>query len=260
MIIFSISFIPEYGIKDGLFKSIFTSISAFCNSGFDIVGIQNHSIFQTLPLINIPIMILAILGGIGFIVFDDIYSKIKRGVERKHSISKIVSTFAIHTKLVIILTVILLVVGFGFVLLTEYTNQDTIGNMELQDKIMTSAFYSATTRSVGYSTLDIAMFTHVCKIGIILLMLIGGAPGGSAGGIKVTTIALIFLSIIAFIKGKKRVVIFSREISMQTVLKAYIVLMLYVIVIIVSVTMLTVTDNNEVLDLTLESVSAIGNV
>lgn len=260
MIIFAISFIPEYGIKDGLFKSIFISVSAFCNSGFDIVGLEGHNVFQTLPLVNIPIMLFAILGGIGFIVFDDIYTKIRFGLKNKYSISKIASTFAIHTKLVIILTIILLVVGFGFVLCAEYANKDTIGNMDIQDKIMTSAFYSSTARSVGFATVDVALFTDVCKIGIILLMLIGGAPGGSAGGIKVTTLGVIILSIIAFLKGKKRVVIFSREISMQTVLKAYIILMLYVIVIITSVALLTITDNNNVLDLTLESVSAIGNV
>lgn len=260
MLIFSISFIPEYGIKEGLFKSIFTSVSAFCNCGFDVVGLEYHSVFQTLPLINIPIMLLAILGGIGFIVFDDIYTKIKFGLDKKYSISKIISTFAIHTKLVIILTVILFIIGFAFVLCSEYTNKDTIGNMDMQDKIMTSAFYSVTTRSVGFTTIDVAMFTDICKIGIILLMLVGGAPGGSAGGIKVTTLGIIILSIIAFLKGKKRVAIFSREVSMQTVLKSYIVLMLYIVVIIISVATLTVTDNNNVLDLTLECVSAIGNV
>lgn len=260
MIIFSISFIPEFGVKQGLFNSLFTAISAFCNAGFDIVGFENYTVFQTLPSVNITIMLLAIFGGIGFIVFDDVYTKIKIGIKNKYSFTKIISTFAIHTKIVFIVTVVLIVLGCGYILLTEYNNVNTIADMELQDKMLMSSFYSITSRSVGFSTFNVTLFTDACKIGIILLMLIGGAPGGTAGGIKVTTIAVIFLAIISFIQGKKHVKIFSREISMQTVLKAFVILILYIVVVTASVTALTITDNNNVLDLTLESVSAIGNV
>lgn len=256
MIIFSILFIPEYGISEGLFKSLFTSVSSFCNAGFDVVGMENR--FDLILII--PTIILSILGGIGFIVFDDVYSKVKVGLKRKYSMSKIISTLAIHTKVVIIATTVIFFIGWGYILLAEYNNENTVGNMEVKDKVAISAFYSATTRAVGVSPIDIAQFTDGCKIGLMMLMLIGGAPGGTAGGIKVTTIALIFLSIIAFLKGKKRVVLFSREISIQTVLKAYIIVMLYISIIVISTIGLTITEqNNDTFALIMESVGAASN-
>ncbi len=260
MAIFSIYFMPEFGIGQGLFKSLFTSVSAFCNAGFDIVGIGNYVEFKSSISINVTIMALAILGGIGFIVFDDICTKIKEGRNNKYFFRKICSTFAIHSKLVLIMIVILIVIGFAYFYITEFNNNESIGTMTTQDKILTSAFYSVVPRSAGFSTIDVSLFTDACKIGIIVLMLIGGAPGGTAGGIKVTTLAIIFIAILGFLQGKKHTKIFSREISIQTVIKSFAILTLYLIVIVISITALTISDDNNVLDLGFEVVSAIGNV
>ncbi len=244
----SFKFIPEYGRLKGIWYSIFHSISAFCNAGFDIVGASSLAPYRLNLHVNITIMLLIILGGIGFSVISDVFS-FKRS---KHTL---------HTRFVLLLTMILIVSGFVLYFALEYTNPNTIGNLPLLDKVKVALFESVTTRTAGFSTIDQANLRPPSKIITNLLMFIGGSPGGTAGGVKTTTIGIILLSVIAIIKGSKDINIFRYRISKGLVSKAVTVLFIGITVVIVGIILLSITEvGKDLTDLVFEVFSAFATV
>ncbi|MGO1713423.1 MAG: TrkH family potassium uptake protein, partial [Senegalia sp. (in: firmicutes)] len=180
-ILLSFKFIPEYGIGKGLWYSVFHAISAYCNAGFDIIGNSLES-FVTSPIINGTISLLVILGGIGYSVYLDISNTRKF---RK---------LTLHTKVVLVMTFALLLVGFLIFLVVEYNNPQTIGNLSFGSKVMTSFFQSVLPRTAGFNSVSMAGVTNATAFMIIILMFIGGSPGSTAGGIKTTTIGVVILA------------------------------------------------------------------
>lgn len=214
---YAVQFVPEYGLLRGIGYSIFHSVSAFCNAGIDILGSDSLAKYICNPLINITTMLLIILSGIGFSVWYDVLGNIKK-IRKKEIPGKWWFTrLRLHSKLAIVTTLILLAVGTLLTFLLEYHNPDTIGHLSFGEKWMASAFQSVTTRTAGYSTFSQAGMHEETRFLNILLMFIGGSPGGTAGGVKTTTIAMLMLTCIAFVRGGQDTECFGRRISAQNV-------------------------------------------
>ena len=249
-------YVPEYGFKLGLFKSLFQSISAFCNAGFDLLGSNSLIPYATNKVINITCMTLTILGGLGFLVWDDIGNTFVECVKKKRNIFTAFSKFKLHTKLVLILQLILIVIGTIGFMCFEASNPLTIANYSFGDKLLVSTFQSVSTRTAGFMTVDLSNINPITKIIMIILMFIGGAPGSVAGGIKTTTFLVLILGIIANVKSKKNICIFKRTISEGTFAKAVTVITISLFVVIIANMILITNSNIDSLDLLFETTSA----
>ena len=179
-LLYMIVFVPEYGLR-GVWISIFTSISAFCNAGIDIIAENSLCNYATNPLINAVTSLLIILGGIGYIVWWDMMGLGKRTAAKKH---RRFQSLSLHSKIAIVTTLILILGGGILIFLFEYDNPLTIGNLSVFDKIQVSLFQSVTTRTAGFATVPQQDLTNASSILCLLLMFIGGSPVGTAGGIK----------------------------------------------------------------------------
>ncbi|MCT4585207.1 MAG: TrkH family potassium uptake protein [Peptostreptococcaceae bacterium] len=242
-------FIPEHGLIKGSWYGIFHSISAFCNAGFDIVG-NGRSLTPYVDniIINIVIMSLIILGGIGFTVILDFLNK------------KSFKKLFLHSKIVIIMTSFLILSSFFLFFILEYNNPKTIGEFSLFNKLLASLFQAVTPRTAGFNTLDLASLTDGSKFLTIILMFIGGSPASTAGGIKTSTLAVLILTIFALIKGREDVSVFKRRISYKVVNKALAVVGIGLSIVIIVTMVLLISDNFTFLDIFFESVSAFGTV
>lgn len=193
-------FVKEMGAK-GIYVALFTSISAFCNAGFDVVGPVSLESYATNPWVCLPICLLVIIGGIGFVVIADIAQKRKP------------SRFSIHTKAVLVVTASLLLSGTVLFMIAEYDNTATMGNMNFGEKLMAAFFQSVTSRTAGFATLPQQSLTEPSKFFTMLLMFIGGSPASTAGGIKTTTLFVTLLTFWAGLRRKSEVSVFHRTIN-----------------------------------------------
>ena len=253
-LILSFRFVPLFGWGRGLFTSLFLAISAFCNAGFDNFGSNSLQDFQTDPLVNLTIAALIIMGGLGFSVWFDFRTNLRSDTKRFR--------LRLHTKIVLSLTLLILTVGTLLTLLTEYNNPHTIGQLSLGDKILTSFFQSVTMRTAGFATIDYTKARPVTLLLYILQMFLGGAPGGTAGGLKITT----FLVVIAFarteILGLPYTNFAHRTISPKTIQKAFSVLIVFTMTFLVGLTLLSMsaTDSQRFIHLLFEAMSALATV
>lgn len=210
-ILLSIRFIPEFGFLRGLYYSVFHSISAFCNAGFDLMGDQGA--YSSLVnyyddwLINLVIMSLIIVGGIGFLVWSDIRTN---GLRFRK--------YLLHTKIVLVVTAILLVCGTALFYLFE--RNYLLADMSVGNQLLTSLFNSVTTRTAGFNTVDMAALTDASKLLNTVLMFIGGSPGSTAGGIKTTTLAVLYLSAWSTLRGSVGTNVFGRRLHEDAIKRA----------------------------------------
>ncbi len=246
----SLFFIPIYGKMTGIAYGIFHSISAFCNAGFDLIGNgQSFTPFIGNADLNLVIIALIVIGGLGFSVILDIIKV------------KTFKKLTLHSKLVITMTAILLSIGFLLFFVLEFNNPSTIGNLDFGDKVVASLFQSVTTRTAGFNTLDTAGLTDSSKFLTMILMFIGGSPGSTAGGIKTTTIAIIVLSVIAIIKGRDDTELFNRRLSRDVTDRALVVFGIAISLVMFVTLLLTIIEGNkEFLDIFFETISAFGTV
>ncbi len=259
----SFTFIPIYGVPKGIWYSIFHSISSFCNAGFDLIGSESIVPFRSNPFFITVMSLLIIIAGLGFIVYIDIIGKNRRRKELSSRIKvkngKV--NYSLHTKLVISITVFLLIIGTLMIYIVERTNIDTIGGMTEGNKILNAFFQSVTTRTAGYFTFDQSALTNAGAFISMILMFIGGSPGGVAGGIKTTTIAAVLMAIISEIKGNKEISIFNRSIKKDTLRRAFVIITVSFFWIALIVFLLTITEkNSDILDILYETFSAFGTV
>ena len=255
-LLFMTVFIPEYGAK-GIWISVFTSISAFCNAGIDIIGESSLCNYATNPMINITTSLLIILGGIGYIVWWDVVWVAKNTAGKSHRIFK---HLRLHSKIAIVTTMILILGGGVLILLFEYDNPMTIGNLSLFDKIQVSLFQSVTTRTAGFATIPQQNLTNASSILCLLLMFIGGSPVGTAGGIKTVTLAVLAVSALATIQNKNEVSLFNRNISRQAINKAVAVTTMSFAIMFASTLLLSAVTDADALDILFETVSATATV
>lgn len=264
-ILLSLVFIPKYGFANGIFMGVFHSISAFCNAGFDILGDDSMIPYANNYFINIVLMFLIIMGGLGFNVWIDLSKYVKKSYKRYKGIKTQKHKLSVHTRLALITSIFLILLGFVMTLILEFNNPDTIGNFTLSQKILSSIFQSVTLRTAGFDAISQADLTYGSKFMAVFIMAVGGSPGGTAGGIKTVTVAVLFLAIFASIKGRVSITAFQKSISFYTVQKALTVAILMISLILVATTILTVTEQGigvefEFIDILYEVSSALGTV
>ncbi len=249
-------FVPEFGAK-GIWISVFNSVSAFCNAGIDIIAENSLCNYATNPLINIVTSALIILGGLGYIVWWDVLRVVK---SRSKKNRKIFRHLTLHSKIAITFTLGLVFIGTILIFIFEYANPLTIGEMSLFDKIQVSFFQSVTTRTAGFATIPQENLTNATACVSIILMIIGGSPVGTAGGIKTVTIAVLICSTIATIKNKNNATLFGRSISERSVKKAIAVAVSFLAICSASTILLMATSDAAVIDAVFETVSATATV
>lgn len=255
-LLYMIVFVPEFGLR-GIWIGVFTSVSAFCNAGIDIIAEDSLCRYATNPIINIVTSLLIILGGIGYIVWWDVMGLGKGTAGKKYRRFR---NLSLHSKIAISTTLLLIFGGGLLLFLFEYDNPLTIGSMSLFDKIQVSLFQSVTTRTAGFATVPQQNLTNASSILCLLLMFIGGSPVGTAGGIKTVTVAVLVVSALATIQNKQDVSLFNRNISKQAVNKAVAVTMMSFAIMFTSTILLSAVSNADALDVLFETVSATATV
>ncbi len=249
-------FIPDFGLR-GIWISVFTAVSAFCNAGIDIIGTVSLCDYAVNPLINTVTGLLIVLGGIGYIVWWDFIRVITQYKKKKGNIFK---RLTLHSKIALTATAVLLFGGAALFFVLEYDNSLTIGDMSLFDKIQICLFQSVTTRTAGFATVPQENLTEASAIVALLLMFIGGSPVGTAGGIKTVTITVLFAAAYAAIKNRNDVSMFSRTVSKQAVSKAIGVTCMSFTIMFVSTVLLAAVTDAPALDILYETVSATATV
>ena len=233
--ILSFQFAKDFGVGEGIFKAIFLSISAFCNAGFDVLGL-NFGAFSSLehyaenPLVLLTIACLIVSGGLGFAVIADLAGRRKNKKLRNHS------------KAVLIITSILIFAGTCFFLGFEYDNPKTMGNMSFGNKLLNSLFQAVTPRTAGYAAINQDFMTIPSKALTMALMFIGASPASTGGGIKTTTFLIIIAFLWSNMRGNKELVINKKQISANQLSKAVTIITLACLVIISSVTVISIAE------------------
>ncbi len=249
-------FISDFGAR-GIWISVFNSVSAFCNAGIDIIAENSLCNYATHPLVNAVTLMLIILGGIGYIVWWDVL-RIARS--RTKNNRRIFRHLTLHSKIAITVTAGLIFVGAILIFVFEYSNALTIGEMSLFDKIQVSFFQSITTRTAGFATIPQENLTDASTAVSIILMLIGGSPVGTAGGMKTVTVTVLVCSAFATIRNKNSATLFGRRISEGAVKKAVAVAVAFLTICTASTVLLMATGNASAVDAVYETVSATATV
>lgn len=257
---YSFAFIPEYGLLKGIWFSIFHSVSAFCNAGIDIIGENSLIPYASDTWMNIVTMFLIISGGIGFLVWWDITGNIRKIIWHEYTFKRAVKKLHLHSKITIITTLCLILTGAVLITALEFDNPATIGKMGFGDKIVAGLFQSVTLRTAGFMTFSQSSLRSTTTLICLFLMFIGGSPIGTAGGIKTTTLALLFLSTRATIKGKSHLVVFNRTIPHKTVQKALAVTFVSFMVLMTATFALHLIEGDSLLNTAFETTSAIATV
>ena len=248
-IILASVFVKDYGILTGLFYGIFHSVSAFCNAGFDLLGnFISLTNYKGNILLNITVILLIITGGIGFGVISEIIDF--------HKSKKL----SLHTKLVLTVTAILIISGTILIFLFERNNLSTLKPLTIKEKILTSIFQAVTPRTAGFNTINIGYLNLSTLILLILFMFIGASPGGTGGGIKTSTFAIILMNIKNTIKGREGVTIYDRCVDSSTVKKSYLIFTASIFLIFLSTFLLSITEKFGLINILFEVTSAFGTV
>lgn len=249
----SFRFIPEFGWGRGIFTSIFLAISAFCNAGFDNFGSSSLVAFQTDPLINLVIAGLIITGGLGFMVWFDLVTQFDKKKKRR---------LRFHTKLVLFLTVGILLFGTVSTLFTEWHNPGTIGNLSVPEKVLVSFFQTVSMRTAGFASIDYTQARPVTLFIYILQMFLGGAPGGTAGGLKITTFFVLLVFARSELLGLPHANVAQRTIEARTVQKSFSVFIIFLMTFLLGLMLLGITAEGtpRFIYLMFETISALATV
>lgn len=244
-------FVPAFGWGRGLYASVFHAISAFCNAGFDLMGMREPysslTSFATDPVVNLTVCLLIVIGGLGFLVWRDVLRCRFR-----------FSRFQLHTKLVLVTSGILILAGWALFLLFE--RNASMASLTWPQRVLASLFQSVSPRTAGFNTVDLSALSESGNLLTDVLMLIGGSPGSTAGGIKTTTVAVLFLSAVASAKGRMRVNAFRFSVDRETLRQASSVVMIYLSLALLSVLTLCAIEPFSMKEILFEVCSAVGTV
>ena len=251
-LILTVRFLPEYGLRKALRWGVFHSVSAFCNAGFDIFGSLSPGSslmeFQSDPVILLTLSALVVIGGLGFLVWEE--------VARKRRFR----TFTVYTRLVLVSTLALLAAGWVLTCVLEWNNPDTLGSMSTTDKLLNGLFQSVTLRTAGFAAIDQGLLTQGGKAMCVVFMLIGGSSGSTAGGLKTVTFVVLVLFIAARARGRSSVCAFKRTIPQGQVLDAMTIAFLMVMLAMFGGIFISATSPVNFADALYEAVSALGTV
>lgn len=254
-VILSIRFIKIYGFIRGIAYGIFHSISAFCNAGFDLIGnYQSFNAYSTDPLVLITLSFLIVFGGLGFIVINEL-------LEKKLSFRK----FSLHSKIVLLSTAVLIVVGTILIFLTEFDNKKLWGDNEFNfsRQLLNSFFYSTTLRTAGFSSFNLSRLSHAGKFISLIFMFIGASPTSTGGGIKTTTAFLLALQTWHVIRGEQDLRIFRKTVASKQSNRALSIVIISFLAVSLATAVICFierTSNIQFIDLVFETVSAIATV
>lgn len=240
-------FYKNFGAK-GIWMSVFHSVSAFCNAGFDILGTEGNQFcsltpYTSNPVINITVMLLIVIGGIGFLTWDDICNN-------KFKIKK----YSIQSKIILLTSLILILLPAIYFFIFDYSDY-SIGN-----RLLASLFQSVTTRTAGFNTTDLTKLTRPSQAIMIFLMLVGGSPGSTAGGLKTTTMAVLILNAFACFKRKEHVCAFGRRIDDSVIKNAATIVMMYITLFFIGGVSICTIEKLPLVASLFETASAIGTV
>lgn len=255
-LLYMIVFVPEYGLR-GIWISIFNAISAFCNAGMDIVGEDSLCGYVFQPMVNLVTILLIVLGGLGYIVWWDVLRVLKKIRTQK---LKCFRQLTLHSKIALTMTVSLILIGAAAFYVFEYNNPLTMKDFTTGQRIQASLFQSVTTRTAGFATIPQQNLTNTSAIISVLLMLVGGSPVGTAGGIKTVTIAVLLVSMFATICNKEDAELFHRNIPKQAVNKSVAVVSMFFLIASLSTILLSAVTDADVIDIVYETVSATATV
>lgn len=252
-IILSFRLVPMLGWGKGLFSSVFLAVSAFCNAGFDNLGGSSLQAYPTDPILNLVVACLIIMGGIGFSVWLDIRTQLKGNRGWRH--------LRFHSKVVLGLTALILVSGSLLSLITEFNNPQTIGSLDLGNKILVSFFQTVSMRTAGFATIDYSQARPVTLFIYIIQMMLGGAPGGTAGGLKITTVLVMVLFARSQMLGLPHTNFRHRTIQTSIIQKAFAILMIFSATFLLGLFLLTYLEpQKDFLHLVFETMSALATV
>ena len=253
-------FCRDYGLK-GIWFAIFHSISAFCNAGIDLIGEDSLAPYVADPVVNFTTIGLVIMSGLGFVVWWDIWDKIKRVIRGKLPVGRIFKNLRLHSKIVLMMTLILVVGGTVLIFLFDHGNPESIGTYSPETKWMASLFQSVTTRTAGFFTVSQERFSNATYMLCLILMLIGGSPMGTAGGIKTTTVAVLLLSLKSNLQGKRDVEVHHRRIRDSYIRSAIVVTgMVLTVLILMSMLLCAAMPEAPIEDVVYEITSAVATV
>ncbi len=252
--ILATQFVPIFGWGHGVYKSIFHSISAFCNAGFDLMGeyggeFSSFISFNGNYVIGITLMMLIILGGIGFVVWGDMLNF----ATKKKRLSA-------YSKFVLVVTSILLFGGALLIGIFEWNNPATIGEMGFGEKIMNCLFQSVSMRTAGFSMINNANLTQNSQLVSIALMFVGGASGSTAGGVKVATVGILFYTVFCVSIGKTEINIFKRRLSTNSFMRAVSIVVLQLFLVVISTMTVAYSMDADIMTVLYEMTSAGGTV
>lgn len=242
----------EFGWAKGSWYAVFHSVSAFCNAGFDLLGetkqYSSLTAYSGRPVINAVVMALIIIGGIGFLTWDDVRSK---GIHIKK--------YRMQSKVILIMTSILIILPALFFYTFEFSSPAWNGMTE-GEKLWSSFFQSVTPRTAGFNTVELSAFSEAGKTILILLMLIGGSPGSTAGGMKTTTLAVLFMTLFAVFRRKEDTDCCGRRIAGETIRNAATIMLMYLVLFLLGGIIISCLEGLPMLTCLFETASAIGTV
>lgn len=260
-LLYSFRFVPEFGVVKGIGYSVFHAVSAFCNAGIDILGDSSFIPYADSVVVNFTTILLVVLSGLGFTVWQDLGQNLKKVWKKELELIRLFKKLRLHSKIVLIMTSVLIVSGTLAFLLLEYNNPGTIGDMSFGEKLMSSLFHSVSTRTAGFATVPQGELTQGTMFTTCILMFIGGSPGGTAGGVKTTTIAMLILCCMSVLQNKKDVECFGRRIQADNIRTGICVVILAFVSLLAGTTLLTIFEGDvDFIRIMYETTSAIGTV
>lgn len=231
----STQFIPEFGISKGIYYSIFHSVSAFCNAGFDLMGnFYSVTTYANNPVVILTISSLIVIGGLGFYVWADIYNY------------KELRKLCLHSKVVIFTTIVLIALGAILMYIFEMRNPSTMQGMSIKGKFLSSIFASISPRTAGFNSIPLGEMTTGGKFLTIILMFIGGSPGSTAGGIKTATVVVLFMTVVSVVRGREDTEIFQKRIKKEIVYKAFAIAVISLALVIIVTMLLSITEEQSI--------------
>ena len=249
-LILTLCFWPKHGVG-AIWKGVFTSISAFCNAGFDIFGtekIGSLSTYDDHPVVLLTVVVLIACGGLGFFVWEEI--------KHRHSWRR----FSLYTKMVIVMTLFLLGIGTLFFLFSEYDNTGTMASMPFGQSVLNALFQSTTLRTAGFYSINQGALSEISLVMCILLMLTGGSSGSCAGGLKTGTVSVLLLTLRSGLRGRSSVTVRGRTIPQEKVLSAVTLSLVVALFFLAASISITVLDDVSFLDAAYETASAMATV
>ena len=247
--ILTLRFLKDFDPEDAFLKGLFHAVSAFNNAGFSLFS-DNLMRFRGDIVVNLTVPALIIIGGIGYIVMNELYMFFKNEINRLSQ----------HTKIVLVTTAVLIISGAVLIFLFEASNPKTFGIMSTKEKVFVSYFSAVTPRTAGFNTIDYSLLRIETLFMTVILMFIGASPGGTGGGVKTSTFAIVIASLFATIKGRGSTVLFKRRVPSDVVSKSFLLVTLAAIFCTISTFSIVTTQNTQYLPAMFEVTSAFGTV